>query len=117
MIIIYMNLHQNIDTYNDKLEKIIYHTNSYNFGKITVITEKNQTVIRDILNMYKPYQFITYSLKEFDKFTPTQICELILYMIDKLDITFTTIEDNLYFNKENILTIYPKIFEYYKRKS
>lgn len=111
-----MNSHQNISTYNDKLEKIIYYTDSYHFGNITVVTEKNQTVIRDILSMYKPYQFITYSLKEFDKLTPTQICELILYMVDKLDITFSTIDDNLYFDKENILTIYPKIFEIFKNK-
>lgn len=111
-----MNSHQTISTYNDKLEKIIYHTDSYNFDNVTVITEKNQTVIRDILRMYKPYQFITYSLKEFDKFTPTQICELILYMVDKLDIVFTTIDDNLYFDKENILTIYPMVFEIFKNK-
>jgi len=111
-----MNSHQNIDTYNDKLEKIIYHSDSYNFSEVTVITEKNQTVIRDILSMYKPYQFITYSLKEFNKFTPTQICELILYMVDKLDITFTTIEENLYFDKNNFLTIYPTVFEILRNK-
>ena len=68
MIVIYINSNQPKDRYYDKLEKMIYHTDSYNFSEVTVITEKNPTVIRDILQVYKPYQFIIYSLDEFENF-------------------------------------------------
>jgi len=117
MIMIHMDSNQNVGTYSEKLEKMIDHTEAYNFGEVLVITEKDPRIIRDMITLYEPYQFIIYSLKEFQKLSPTMISELILYMVDKLDITFTVYEDDLYFDKENILTIYPKIFEYYKRES
>lgn len=116
MIVIYLNPNQPKDTYDKKLKEIIDTTEVYHFGELTVITERNPTIIMDILRYYKPYQFITYSLNEFDS-SPTMISELIISMVDKLDITFNTIEDNLYFDKDNFLEIYPKVFENYKRES
>lgn len=117
MIVIYLNSNQQKSIYNDKLEQMIYHTDSYNFSEVTVVTEKIPTVIRDILQVYKPYQFIVYSLDEFENLSPTMISELILYMVDKLDITFLTMEKNLCFNQSNILEIYPKVFKHFKHRT
>ncbi|MEA3331640.1 MAG: hypothetical protein U9Q29_08115 [Campylobacterota bacterium] len=56
---------------------------------------------------------MVHSVHEFDS-SPTMVSELILYMVNKLDITFTSIDDNLYFDQNNILDIYPKVFEQFK---
>lgn len=115
MIVIYLDSHQPTKDYNDKLKQIEFMFEAYHFGDTQIITERNPTVIIDILRFYKPYQFITYSLNEFDS-TPTMISELILTMVDKLDITFNTIKENIHLDKNNFLSIYPTIFEFFRDK-
>jgi len=113
MIIIYLNPNQSQKKYNEKLNEMLSIIEFYHFGDITVVTDKSLNVIRDILSFYKPYQFTIHSVHEFDS-SPTMVSELILYMVNKLDITFTSINDKLYFDQDNILEIYPKVFEQFK---
>lgn len=117
-MIIYLNSNQPQHTYDDKLSKIKFTTELFEFDKLITVTEKNHMVLRDILRLYSNQhtQFITYSFKEFDKLSPTQISELIIYMVDKLKMKFYSYEDDIYFNKDNLLSIYPKIFEYYRNQ-
>jgi hypothetical protein len=115
MIIIYLNPNQPQNQYNNKLDKIYSIIDLYHFGDIKIITERDPTIIIDLLRLYKPYQFLTYSLNEFDS-TPTMISELIINMITKLDIFFSTIEDKLYFHNDNILSIYKIVFDNYKKR-
>ena len=56
-----------------------------------------------------------YSLSELQS-TPTQICEFII-KLTKIEIAFSSIDDNLYFDNINFLEIYPKVFEMFKIKS
>ena len=113
MIIIYLNPNQSQEKYNEKLNEMLSIIEFYHFGDITVVTDKSLHVIRDIVGFYKPYQFTIHSVHEFDS-SPTMVSELILYMVNKLDITFTSINDKLYFDQDNILEIYPKVFEQFK---
>lgn len=116
MIIIYINPNQSQKKYNDKLNKIVHSIEAYTFGDTIVLTDKNLQVVRDIVTLYKPYQFIVYSVHEFDS-SPTMVSELILHMVGKLDIAFTSLSEKLYFYPSNILEIYPKVFEQFKNKS
>ena len=114
MIIIYLNPNQSKKQYDEKLNEMLYLIEAYHFGDVTVVTDKSLHVIRDIVSLYKPYQFSVHSVHEFDS-SPTMVSELILYMVNKLDITFTSIDDKLYFDQDNILEIYPKVFEQFKK--
>ena len=116
MIVIYLNPNQPKDTYDKKLKEIIDTTEVYHFGEITVITERNPTVIRDMLQFYKPYQFIVPSISDFEA-SPTMVSELILYAVSNLNISVTLLDDNLHFNTSNALDIYPKVFEHFKTAS
>ena len=113
MIIIYLNPNQSKKEYDEKLHKMLDRIEAYHFGDVTIITDKNLHVVRDMLQFYKPYQFLVHSVHEFDS-SPTMVSELILYMVTKLDITFTSIDDELYFDQDNILDIYPQVFEQFK---
>lgn len=116
MIIVYLNPNQTKKQYDKKLNEILFRIEAYHIGDVTVVSDKSLQVVRDILRLYKPYQFIVYSVHEFDS-SPTMVSELILNMVNKLDITFTSIDDELFFNQDNILEIYPKVFEQFKNKS
>ena len=113
MIIIYLNPNQSKKEYDEKLHKMLDRIEAYHFGDVTIITDKNLHVVRDMLQFYKPYQFLVHSVHEFDS-SPTIVSELILYMVTKLDITLTSTDDELYFDQDNILDIYPQVFEQFK---
>ena len=114
MIIIYLNPNQSKKQYDEKLNEMLHLIEAYHFGDVTIVTDKSLHIIRDIVSFYKPYQFSVHSVYEFDS-SPTMVSELILYMVNKLDITFTSIDDKLYFDQDNILEIYPKVFEQFKK--
>lgn len=116
MIIVYLNPNQPKKQYDKKFNEIMYKIEAYHFGDVTVVTDKSLQVVRDVLHLYKPYQFLVHSVHEFDS-SPTMVSELILHMVNKLDITFTSIDDELFFNQDNILEIYPKVFKQFKNKS
>ena len=114
MIAIYINLNQPQKQYNDKLNEILDSIQIYHFGDTVVLTDKSLQVVRDMVTFYKPYQFIVYSVHEFDS-SPTMVSELILHMVGKLGITFTSLSEKLYFYSSDILEIYPKVFEQFQQ--
>ncbi|MCX6076452.1 MAG: hypothetical protein NTW78_06135 [Campylobacterales bacterium] len=81
---------------------------------IKIITEKNPTTLRDIITLYKPTLFIVDSLKVFSHLSPTVISELILFLI-KNKIPFQSDEESIYFNENNILSVYPTVFEIFRK--
>ena len=80
---------------------------------IKIITEKNPTTLREIIMFYKPTLFIVESLKVFSHLSPTVISELIIFLI-KNNIPFQSDDDFIYFNEDNILNVYPKVFETFR---
>ncbi len=111
-MIIYLNEVPYSRKYNDKEAQLKSLVEWYYFGEIHTITERNPSVIIDLIKHYDAMQFVMYSVEEFDC-SPTMICELILSMI-KLDCIFTSHKESLYF--DNILEVYPKIFEIFRKK-
>jgi len=79
---------------------------------IVIITERNPTVIRGILTHYQAEIFMINSIKDFP-FSPTQISELILFML-KNGCVFQTNEESICFKKENIKDVYPRVFQYFR---
>lgn len=112
-MIIYVNEVPYSRKYNDKEAQLKSLVEWYYFGEIHTITERNPRIIIDLIKHYNAMQFITYSIEEFDV-SPTMICELILSMI-KLDCIFTSYRESFYFDKNNALEVYPKIFEIFRK--
>ena len=77
---------------------------------IKILTERNPTTLREIIIFYKPTLFIVKSLKVFSHLSPTVISELIIFLL-KNKIPFQSDEEFIYFDEDNILTVYPKVFE------
>lgn len=82
---------------------------------IQIVTERNPIVLRGIINYYKPTYFLIDSLKDFP-FSPTQIAELIIFIIST-DCIFKSKEESIHYDKNHIVDVYPKVFSYYKRAS
>ena len=80
---------------------------------IEIITESNQKVLRDMILHYKPILFWIDSIKELNM-SPTMISELIIFVLSH-NCTFQSQIDNIYWESSDIDTIYPKIFELYKK--
>jgi len=81
---------------------------------IITSTETNQKLLRVIVIHYKAILFWIHSIEEIS-FTPTEICELIIFIL-KNGCDFHSELDNLYFEKGEIDTVYPQIFEYFRKK-
>ena len=79
---------------------------------IIIITERNPVVIRGIFTHYRTEIFMINSIKDFP-FSPTQISELILFML-KNGCVFQTNEESIYFKEENIKDVYPRVFQYFR---
>ena len=76
-------------------------------------TETNQKLLRLILKKSNISLLWINSLEEIP-FSPTQISELILYCINN-GIDFHSEVDNLYFTKTDFETVYPQIFEVFRK--
>lgn len=113
-MIIYVNEVPYGRKYNDKEAQLKSLVEWYYFGEIHTITERNPRIIIDLIKHYDAMQFVTYSIEEFDV-SPTMICELIFSMI-KLDCIFTSHKESLYFDKDNILEVYPEVFKIFRKK-
>lgn len=109
----YINESTNSWEYRYKQDKLRDFFEWYHFGAVHVVTERDTFVLLDLIRMYDPYQFITYSVKEFCC-SPTMICELIFKIID-MDIVFTSYKESLYFCKASKLEVYPKVFEIFRK--
>ena len=77
---------------------------------IKILTERNPTTLREIIIFYKPTLFIVKSLKVFSHLSPTVISELIIFLL-KNKIPFQSDEEFIYFDEDNILNVYSKVFE------
>lgn len=113
-MVVYINESPNSSEYRAKEATLRDLFEWYHFGAVHVVTERDTFVLLDLIRVYDPYQFIVYSIKEFDCCSPTMICEFIFKIID-MDIVFTSYEDALYFCKESKLEVYPKVFEIFRR--
>lgn len=80
---------------------------------IQIVTERNIIVLRGIINYYKPTYFQVDSIQDFP-FSPTQISELIIFIISN-DCIFKSKEESIHYDKNNIVDVYPKVFSYYKQ--
>lgn len=110
----YINESTNSRAYRYKQDKLYDFFEWYHFGAVHVVTERDTFVLLDLMKVYNPYQFITYSIKEFDC-SPTMICEFIFKIID-MDIVFTSYkESSLYFCKASKFEVYPKVFEIFRK--
>jgi len=79
---------------------------------IKIITERNPTVLRDIISLYKPKYFLVNSIRDFP-FSPTQISEVIMFIL-RQDCLFESEEESISWDKDNIESVYPKVFELLK---
>ena len=79
---------------------------------IKIITERNPTVLRDIISLYKPKYFLVNSISDFP-FSPTQISEVIMFIL-RQDCLFESEEESISWDKDNIESVYPKVFELFK---
>lgn len=77
-------------------------------------SETNQKLLREIIINHKVFLFYT-SIKQMG-FTPTQISELIIFLL-KNGCEFQSELENLYFKKSDLDTIYPKIFVTFRDKT
>lgn len=82
---------------------------------IEIINERNQKMLRLIIDNTKPILFYVDSIKEMDM-SPTVISELVLYLL-KSNCEFQSESDNIYFTKDDINKIYPTIFDIFKDNS
>ena len=112
-MVMYINESPNSSEYRAKEAKLYDFFEWYYFGAVHVVTERDTFVLLDLIRVYDPYQFITYSIKEFDC-SPTMICEFIFKIID-MDIVFTSYQESLYFCKASKLEVYPKVFEIFRK--
>ena len=103
----------------DKQKRIDYLLDKYmmffiEVDDIIISTETNQKLLRLIIKESDIILFWMDSLNDIS-LTPTEISELIIYCISN-GIDFHSQSDDLYFTSTNIDTVYPTIFEYYRKK-
>ena len=101
-----------VDSFSDICEMFFTEVDK----DIKIITERNPIIIRDLITLYKPTYFLIDSLKDFPFSTPTQISELIIFILNH-NCIFESKGESISYDKNNIVDVYPKIFSYYKRES
>jgi len=115
MIISYINADLDSPLYKQRIESLSHICNIF-FAEIDndfkVITERNSIVLRDLIIYYKPTTFMIDSLKGFP-FSPTQIAELIIFMLNH-NCKFQSKVESISFEKKHIIDVYPKVFELLK---
>lgn len=112
-MIFYINSNPSSEEYKYKETQLRNWVDWYHFGEIKILTERSSSVLVELIQIYKPYQFLTYSIKEFDM-SPTMICQIIFQIISE-DCVFTSLNEKLYFDKNNVLEVYPKVFEIFRK--
>ena len=117
MIISYINTEinsveyqQRVDSFSDICEMFFTEIDK----DIKIITERNPTIIRDIIIYNKPTFFFTDSIQDFPC-SPTQISELIIFILNH-NCIFESKDESISFDKNNILDVYPKVFEIFRNK-
>lgn len=76
---------------------------------IQIVTERNPIVLLGIINYYKATHFQVDSIKDFP-FSPTQISELIIFILNN-DCTFQSQRESIDYDKNNIIDVYQKVFQ------
>ncbi|WP_457747550.1 hypothetical protein [Sulfurimonas sp.] len=82
---------------------------------IKIITERNPIIIRDLVTFYEPTMFMIDSIKDFP-FSPTQIAELIMFML-KHNCNFQSKVESISFEEKHIISVYPTVFKYFRQSS
>ncbi len=115
MIISYLNADLDSPLYKQRIESLSHLCDIF-FAEINndfkIITERNSIVLRDLIIYYKPTTFMIDSLKDFP-FSPTQIAELIMFML-KHNCNFQSKAESISFEKKHITSVYHKVFELFK---
>jgi len=81
---------------------------------IEIITETNQKALREIILHYKPSLFWIDSIKDLNV-SETVLSELLIFLLKK-NCAFQSESDNIYWDSKDIDTIYPKVFEIYRKE-
>ena len=103
-------IHKQIDTLKNKLSMFFVDDNDFLFS-----TEANQKLLRELIINHNLFFFYTHSIKDMNM-TPTEVAELVLFLITKANCDFQSEIDNIYFTKKDMDIIYPTIFEIFKTK-
>ena len=115
MIISYIDTDLDSPLYKQRIE-FLSHLCDIFFAEIDnnfkIITERNLIVIRDLIIYYKPTTFMIDSLKDFP-FSPTQISELIIFVLNH-NCKFQSKRESILFDKNHVVNVYPKVFELFK---
>jgi len=118
MIISYIDTDLDSPQYQQRIESLSHLCDIF-FTELDkdfkIITERNPIVLRDLIIYYKPTTFMIDSLSDFP-FSPTQVSELIIFILNH-NCKFQSKRESIFFDKNYITEVYPKIFQYYKRKS
>ena len=117
MIISYINTEinsieyqQRVDSFSDICEMFFTEIDK----DIKIITERNPIIIRDMITHYKPIFFFIDSIKDFP-FSPTLISELIIFILNH-NCIFESKDESISYDKNNIVDVYPKVFEIFRNK-
>jgi len=114
MIISYINADLNSLEYKQRVDSLSHLCDIFfvEIDSIKIITERNHIVIRDLVAFYEPTLFTIDSIKDFP-FSPTQIAELIMFIL-KHNCNFQSKGESISFEKKHIIDVYPKVFELFK---
>ena len=116
MMILYINESPKSKTFQYKESALVRKSHDYNiyFDNTITITDKIHTNIINLIDYHKPSSLIVKSLNEFE-FSPTLISEMLMKIVDK-DVSFYSIDDNIYLTKQDKLDVYPTIFTVFRNK-
>ena len=118
MIISYIDTDLDSPQYQQRIESLSHLCDIFFIEldkDFKIITERNPIVLRDLIIYYKPTTFMIDSLSDFP-FSPTQVSELIIFILNH-NCKFQSKRESIFFDKNHIVNVYPKVFQYYKRKS
>jgi len=115
MIISYINADLDSPLYKQRIESLSHLCDIF-FAEIDndfkIITERNLIVLRDLIIYYKATTFMIDSISDFP-FSPTQISELIIFVLNH-NCKFQSKRESILFDKNHIVNVYPKVFELFK---
>lgn len=115
-MMLYLNQSPQSPSFRDNQIELSKFWFMFHFGDTITITERIHTNIIDLVELHQPIGFVINSITEFE-FSPTQISELILKIIDK-GVTFHSLKDGIHFvTNEDKIDVYPKVFDVFKSNS
>ena len=112
MIVFFINDNPKSASYKCKKNKLLEKPWWY-LGNIKIYTERNLSVLVELLQISKEQHLFITSISEFEDYTPTEICQFILRVVDN-DLIVHFVDDNFYFHKSNIADVYEVVFKRYK---